>query len=84
MALRQSRAPRDHVAALGAAYERYVGRLHALNRLRSRAEEHNSSNFEAQLEHARCLMEEAYTRWLALARPLLTAAARASEQRRRR
>ena len=55
------------IAAIGAAYELYVGRLRVLNGLCC-SPERDAAQARA-LAHARALVEEAYARWFMLARP---------------
>jgi hypothetical protein len=71
----------ERFAAIGVAYEQYVERLRVLNRLRSRREKKSDPDHAAQLAEARRLVEEAYQRWLALARPDLVAAQRSEDGR---
>jgi hypothetical protein len=74
----------DHVAALGAAYERYIGRLNMMERLRRQGAEELGSKYAPQIAHARSLVEEAYLHWRTLAELHLSAALRAYDARRRR
>jgi hypothetical protein len=70
-------SPADQVAALGAAYERYVARLRVVTRLRCRRGDRSSPAYTAELAHARSLTDEAYAQWRVLAEPHLYAARRA-------
>jgi hypothetical protein len=69
----------ERFAAIGAAYEQYVERLRVLNGLRSRREKKTEPDYAARLADARRLVEEAYQRWLALARPDLLSAQRSED-----
>ena len=73
----------DRVAALGAAYERYIGRLRWMERLRIQGEKELGSKYAPQLAYARSLVEEAYLHWRALAELHLSAALRAHDARHR-
>jgi hypothetical protein len=61
------RSAEEHVAAMGAAYELYVGRLRVLNALCC---SRNCDAAQARaIADARLRVEEAYARWFMLARP---------------
>lgn len=62
----------QRIAAIGAAYELYVGRLRVLNGLCC-SPERDAAQARA-VAHARAQVEEAYARWFMLARPDLAAA----------
>lgn len=62
----------QRIAAIGAAYELYVGRLRVLNGLCC-SPERDAAQARA-VAHARAQVEEAYARWFMLARPDLGAA----------
>lgn len=74
--MREELSPADQVAALGAAYDRYVARLRVVTRLRCRRGDKRSPAYTAELAQARSLTDEAYTQWRALAEPQLAAARR--------
>ena len=70
LTMHESRA-KMRIAAIGAAYELYVGRLRVLNRLCCSRRDGDAEQAR-QIAHARLLVEEAYARWFMLARPDLT------------
>jgi hypothetical protein len=67
MTTRDERSIEDHFAAVGAAYEQYIARLRALNRLRLRRAAKGTPEYAAQLAEARRLAMEAYAEWFMLA-----------------
>jgi hypothetical protein len=70
------------IAAIGDAYELYVGRLRVLNRLCC-SRRNGDAEQARQIAHARLLVEEAYARWFMLARPDMTGMSRDSSDAQR-